>query len=209
MEVTYYGADCIEISLKQLNLVINPQIDKFGLKLPKLKTDIALFTSLPSEPLPSGFVIAQPGEYELKNVAIKGIAANLHSDPPEESPQNVMYTISTAGITLLFTGNIKPDLSEQQAEAIGTVNVLVLPVGGFGLSMDASSAAKFVGTLEPQFIIPIFYDDGATKYPVPQAKIDTFLSEVGQKPEPIDKLKITAKDLETEAKVVVLKRQSS
>ncbi len=85
---------------------------------------------------------------------------------------------------------------------------MVIPVGGKGLTLDSNAAAKLISQFEPQYVIPVHYDDGATKYPMPQDKLDTFLQEVGaEATTPVAKLKVNPKTLGEEAEIVVLQRQ--
>lgn len=209
MELTYYGGGCVLIANKGLNVLVDPHIQSLGLKPPKLNPDVVLLTTPASGSMPAGFVIDGPGEYEIKNVSIKGIPAILHPDKPDEARKGAMYTLSTLDVTILITGNIAGNLTEEQLEAIGTVNILAVPVGGHGLTLDATGAARLVTSLEPQFVIPLHYDDGVTKYAIEQDKLEPFVNEMGgQSPESLDKIKITGKDLETETRLVVLKNKT-
>ncbi len=211
MEFSYYGAGCVCISTKDLSILVDPPTSDSGLKLPKVKADVVLYSnqSASTETVHGeSFVTNLPGEYELKGVSIQGIAAQQHIDKPSDPKAAVIYAIQNSEVRALVTGNIDPQLSDSQVEAIGEVNVLIIPVGGKGLTLDANAACKLVTQFEPQYIIPVHYDDGDTKYPVPQDKLETFLQEVGvESPEKKVKLKVTAKNLEQEAEVVVLERQ--
>lgn len=210
MEITYYGAGCVYISTKKTSILVDPEVESYGLKLPKLKADLVLYTLLDEErSIPKdALVIDWPGEYEISNVFIHGIPARLHIDEPGKPRRAIMYTIAFEGKKVLITGNIAPELSDKQFEQIGSVQALVLPVGGNGLTLDGVAAAELANRLEPQAVVPVHYDDGKTKFPAPQAKLDVFLSEIGsENPEPQDKLKLSAKDETTEqTKVVVLNR---
>jgi L-ascorbate metabolism protein UlaG (beta-lactamase superfamily) len=212
MEITYFGAGCIYIATKHTNILIDPDVEAMGLKLPKLKTDVVLYTMQDDERVmpKNTLAIDWPGEYEVGNIFIQGIAAQLHLDEASKPRRAVMYTINCNDKKVLVTGNIAPELSDKQFEAIGTVHTLVVPVGGQGYTLDGAAAAALVSRLEPQVVLPIHYDDGSTKYPSPQAKIDIFLGEVGSDtPETIDKLKISPKDDSyEESKIILLQRQN-
>lgn len=211
MEFSFYGAGCIYIVTKELSILVDPPTSETGLKAPKVKADVVLFSNQAAKTdtvSSESFVVNMPGEYEIKGLSIQGIPAQLHVDKPEDPKLGVMYAVQHNDVRALITGNIDPELSDTQVESIGEVNILVIPVGGKGLTLDANAAAKLVSQFEPQYIIPVHYDDGVTKYPVPQDKLETFLQEVGvESPESKAKLKVTAKNLEQEAEVVVLERQ--
>lgn len=207
MELTYYGATCLQLSTKQMTAVIDPlETKKTGTKLPKIKADVVLRSQLKADStLDTPLVIHTPGEYEIKGVSIQGIPARLHIDKPKDPAAGVMYRFEHHDISVLVAGNIAADLSDQQLEQIGEIKVLVVPVGGHGLTLDAQAAAGLVNRLEPNVIVPIHYDDGVTKYEMPQDKVDVFLQEVGvSNQETKAKLKITARTLPEDTEVVVL-----
>lgn len=211
MEFSFYGAGCIYIVTKELAILIDPPTSESGLRVPKVKADVVLYSNQLAKTdgiQGESFVANMPGEYELKGVSIQGIPAQLHIDKPGDPMAGVMYAVQYQDVRALITGNIDPELSDSQVEAIGEVNVLVIPVGGKGLTLDANASGKLVSQFEPQYIIPVHYDDGATKYPVPQDKLENFLQEVGvESPESKTKLKVTTKNLDQEAEVTVLQRQ--
>ena len=210
VEFTFYGAGSVLISTKPLKILIDPPEPSYKLKLPNLKAEVTLLSAQTNGGFEheGDFKIDSPGEYEIKSVAIRGIGAQLHIEEPKSPARGVMYVIEYGGIKTLVTGNIAPNLSNQQVEDIGgDVNVLVVPVGGHGLTLDANAASNLVSQFEPNFVIPVHYDDGATHYPSPQAKVDNFLKEVGSEDAQAQpKLKVSAKNLEEGTKVALLKR---
>ena len=93
-------------------------------------------------------------------------------------------------IRIGLIGNIKNDLDDDQLEAIGVVDVLILPVGGGGYTLDATSASSIVRQVEPKVVIPIHYAEPGVHYEVPQDTLDTFTKELGAPVEPVDKFKV-------------------
>ncbi len=154
-------------------------------------------------------VLDGPGEYEIKGAMITGVPAMLHTDTEPDGKRSTAYSVMIDGMRIGYLGNVSATLSNDQAEALGQVDVLILPVGGHGLTLEPQEASAIVSQLEPKFVIPTHYDDGATKYDVPQAKLDEFLKEVGASPEPQSKLRVTTKDLPLETTIVVLSRQGN
>jgi L-ascorbate metabolism protein UlaG (beta-lactamase superfamily) len=150
--------------------------------------------------------IDSPGEYEVKGVMVTGVPARLHID--ESGKRGTVYSITVDGVNVVAVGNIAGRLDDSQVESLGNVDVLVIPVGGHGLTLEAEEAATVVSQLEPSYVIPVHYDDGKTTYAMPQSKVDEFLKEMGSKlPEELEsKLKVNAKEAPVETQVVVLKR---
>jgi L-ascorbate metabolism protein UlaG (beta-lactamase superfamily) len=107
---------------------------------------------------------------------------------------------------VVVAGNISGKLDADQVENLGQVDVLVVPVGGHGLTLDAEGAAAVVTQLEPSYVVPVHFDDGVTKYPMPQDKPEVFFKEMGVNPEPESKLRINQKEAPAETQVVHLTR---
>lgn len=209
MELSFYGAGCVLVATKQLKILVDPPGPDSGLKVPNLKPEVVLHTAVQDGDFKTEghFEVDSPGEYEVKGVGIQGIAGQLHIDKPEDPQRAIMYLIEAGDLRLLATGSIAPELNEAQLEAIGDVDILVVQVGGHGLTLDPSAAAKLASQLEPTYVVPVHYDDGKTKYPMPQEKLETFLKEAGGEGiKPVPKLKVSAKEMAEETTIVVLEQ---
>ncbi len=210
MELTFLGMNCIRLTGKDLAILCDPFPKSSGLPDIKLTNDATLLSALGGElPVKAGMVIDGPGEYEIKGASITGVPARMHIDEPDAPAAAAAYSILIDGVRIVYLGNIAPGLSNEQAEGLGQPDVLVLPVGGHGLTLDATAAASIISQLEPKYVVPTHFDDGATKYEVPQDPLDVFLKEIGSSPEPQPKLRVTTKELPLETTVVVLSRQGS
>ena len=208
MEVQFYGANCVRISSKKANLVIDDNLVDLGQKSITKAGDIALFTTTHSDPKADvKLVIDAPGEYEVSNVSIKGISARAHMDEAGNKSA-IIYRLVIDDIRVAVMGHIYPDLSEEQLEAIGTIDMIIIPVGGSGYTLDPVGALKVIKKIEPKLIIPTHYSDKALKYEVPQQPLDEALKALSMEPkEPLDKLKLKSVDIGELTQLVVLERQ--
>lgn len=196
MELQFHGANCISIDTKKAKIVIDDNLEKLGLSSVSKKATANLFSQerLVSKTDKDSFVIDGPGEYELSQVAIHGIPARAHTD--EEGQHNAtIYRVVASSIILLSLGHVYPDLSDEQLEHIGMIDVLVLPVGGNGYTLDAEGAAKMIKKIEPKIVIPTHYQDKKVDYEVPQNELEPFLKEVGAEAHKEDKLKLKSNSL--------------
>ncbi|MFZ2072157.1 MAG: MBL fold metallo-hydrolase, partial [Minisyncoccia bacterium] len=142
------------------------------------------------------FAITGPGDYEVKEVFVKGAMSD--SELGGEKYVNTIYSLPVDGINIAFLGALSnPEISKEARESIDGPDILFIPVGGKDL-LDAKASAKLASSLEPKMIIPMDYDDASLKL---------FLKELGEeKAEIVDKLTLKRKDLEgKESEVVVLK----
>ncbi|HSH31909.1 MAG TPA: MBL fold metallo-hydrolase [Candidatus Saccharimonadales bacterium] len=204
MDITYLGAGGVKLGGKHLTVWCDPPPAAAKAKPP---ADVALFSSSDAK-TDSGAImtIDGPGEYEVKSALIVGVPARLHvdADPAAAGSRGTIYAIDLDGVKVVFLGNVAAGLSNEQVEQLGRVDILIVPVGGHGLTLDAIAATQIVTTLEPKYVIPTHYDDGKTKYAMPQDNLAKFTSEMGASPEPVAKFRPNAKDMPLETTVVVL-----
>ncbi|MBI2589189.1 MBL fold metallo-hydrolase [Candidatus Saccharibacteria bacterium] len=229
MELQYYGANCLRITTKKAAIVIDDNLAELGLKTITKPTDISLNTHAGIPDHEARFKADMPGEYEISGVAIHGIAARSHMDPvrsktsqksadsrsanrtsngmDEPDAHNaVIYTISADDLKVAILGHIYPELSDDQLEQIGLVDIAVVPVGGNGYTLDGAGALQIIKKLEPKVIIPTHYAGVAIKYQVPQAELAEALKALAMEPsETLDKYKPKAAEFTDTARLIVLK----
>lgn len=208
MEIQYYGANTIKIASKKASIVIDDNLAELGLKSISGKDDISIYTST-KLPQAKGtrFIIDSPGEYELSDASISGIANRSHLE--EEKDQSAtMFRIILDDVRIAVVGHIYPELTDDQLESLGTIDILLIPVGGNGYTLDGVGAQKIIKKIEPKVVIPTHYADKAIKYEVPQADLETALKAVAMEPsETLDSLKSKGLELTDTTKLIVLNRQ--
>jgi len=207
MELQYFGANCLRLSAKKAQIVIDDNLANIGLKSITKPADISLRTSREfPEHTEAMFRAELPGEYEVSGVVIHGVPARAHMD--EEGKHNaVIYTIQADDTKVLVLGHIYPELSEDQLEQIGMVDIAVVPVGGNGYTLDGVGALKVIKQIEPKVVIPTHYADSKIKYEVPQAPLADAVKGLGMEvSETLAKFKIKPAELSDSTKLVVLER---
>lgn len=206
MIITYLGKQFFKIGQGSLTVAFNPisKDSKLGAMASRFGSDIALSTinhpdyngfDMVSHGENIPFEIKGPGDYEIKDIFIKGIMTNTELDGKKYI--NTIYSLSIENITLCFLGAVSDDkLSTNIRGQIESPDILFIPIGNNDL-LSPSEAYKLAVTLEPKIIIPMDYNDTTLK---------AFLKEAGQeKISPIEKLTIKSKELVgREGEVVVL-----
>lgn len=206
MDLRFFGANCIEVVTKTARVVVDDTLVKFGGKSQAKPGDVLLFTeSNETEFKDARLVIDQPGEYEVLGVSIGAIAARPFSGGDLQT--STIYKLSFDDTSILITGHIMPELSGSQAESIGTVDVMFVPVGGGGQTLGGADALKLIKKIEPKVVIPTYYADGKLKLPESVQTLDKALAELGLDPqETTDKLKLKPSGLaDASQQLIVLK----
>lgn len=207
MDLQYFGANCIRISTKKASIIIDDNLKDLGLKSVTKAGEIALFTMAHAAPeKETKIVIGHPGEYEVSDTSIQGISTRSHMD--EEGTQSaVIYKIIAEDLRVVMMGHVYPELSEDQLEALGTVDILIIPVGGNGYTLDPVGALKLVKKIGPKLIIPTHYADKEINYPVPQQELEEALKVFSMEPkDEVAKLKVKASELAEATQLIVLER---
>lgn len=212
MIITYFGEQFFKMAQGDMVLAFNPVSKNakskvsahFGSDIAFVTTNHPLFNGV--EQLSHGermpFIINSPGDYEVKEVFVKGVMSDgLISD---KKYINTIYSFTLDGIKVVFLGALSnADVSKEAQEVIDSPDILFVPIGGRETNkevnlLDAKSAAKFALLFEPKLIIPMSYNDSTLKI---------FLKEMGEeKAEIVDKLTLKSKDLDgKEGEVIILK----
>jgi L-ascorbate metabolism protein UlaG (beta-lactamase superfamily) len=184
MEITWLGHSCFRIKGKEVIVLTDPCPPSAGYSLGKVQADIVTVSHDHSnhsylETLPEGVrVIRGPGEYEIKDTYVTGIAAFHDDDRGKKLGKNTIYVIEMEGITLCHLGDLGHNLSPEVTGELGNINVLFVPVGAHS-TIGAGVAADLVRNLNPGFVVPMHYktadEKGDLDFP------EKFLKELGHK----------------------------
>jgi L-ascorbate metabolism protein UlaG (beta-lactamase superfamily) len=216
MEITWYGHSCFRLTERSMATVVTDPFDHktIGYNLLKLKADIVTV----SHDAPghnhleavkgAQHTITGPGEFEIGGVFITGVQTDGPGKKSKDIVRNTLYVFDYDGITVAHLGDLKQVPSQAEVEALGTVNVALVPVGGGG-GLNAAKAAEVVSLLEPNIVVPMHYATPDAK--VTLDALNKFLKEMGLSATAVEKqasLKVTRSSLPDETRVVTLEYQS-
>lgn len=215
MNIIWHGQSCFQIFSTQnknnhISIVIDPFDNTTGLRVPKLQADIVLVShdhyDHNNVKAVSGdyLTIDTPGEYDVKTSFIQGIPSFHDNSQGAERGNNTIYTIKAEEIKLCHLGDLgQKELSSEQLDKIGDVDILMIPIGGI-YTINGEQAAKIIAQIEPKIIIPMHYQ--IPKLKIKLDKIDKFLKGLNiKKLETLPKLSIRKKDISSEeVKIIVL-----
>lgn len=192
MDIERKGGNCIVISSKKYTFVTDPNLSPYGLKNQGAGATAEILTHADAGVPTSDatVVIEGPGEYEVHNCTIVGIAARPHSQAEDTPKSATIYRLDFEDITVAVIGHVNAHLKEDDLEAIGVVDVLVLPVGGNGYTLEPKEAVQMVRTIEPKLVIPTHYQEEGVSFEMPQAPLSDFIKELGATHEQTAKLKL-------------------
>jgi hypothetical protein len=201
MILTYHGGQFIKAQSGDTVVAINPISKSSKMKSTKFGADAGLISM--NTPECNGvdeisfgdkkpFIATGPGEYEVKDIFIKGFGSEGVNG--KDRMINTIYTVSFDGINLCFLGALSnEELTDEAIESLTDIDILFVPVGGETLA--PAKAYKLAVKLEPKLIIPLGDD----------ADIKAFLKEGAvSAPEKLDKLTLKRKDLDGKEGDIIL-----
>ena len=208
MEITWFGYSCFRLKGKNTTVITDPCPPSLGYILDKPSAGIVTLShDHPDHNYLEGVsgsprVISRPGEYEIGGVLIIGLPAYHDDEKGIVYGKNNVFAIEVDDVNICHLGDIGHALSAKQIEELGTVDVMLVPVGG-GTTINAGQAAALVRSIEPKIVIPMHYKTpGLTKE---LENVDKFLKEMGlTEAVPQPKLVVNRSTLPLTTQVVVL-----
>ena len=206
MEMTWLGHSCFRIRGREANIIMDPLGPEWGLT-GRLQADIVTAShqhpghnhveAVAGDPL----VITGPGEYESHQVLILGIST-FHDDVRgQQLGKNTVFLLKLENMTLCHLGDLGHVPSPSVVEALGDVDILMVPVGG-GTTLNAAKAAETVSLIEPKIVVPMHYQ--AEKVRTDLEPVEKFLKEMGiAEVQPQARLTVNRSSLPQETQVVL------
>lgn len=203
MHIQWLGQTCVKIQTKNIDedvvVLIDPYRPAKGDFPRSFSPQIGLYSNgtddavtLSQDP----FVLDTLGECETKGVMVYSLPSN---------DRNLIFKLNAEGMNVVHLGKIKKKLENDEIAKIGSVDILLIPVGGGEDYLSPEDAVSMVTALEPRIVIPIAYQCDTD----PKAlSVNDFIKEMGLKPEATDKkIIIKQRDLpQDETKLFVLEK---
>ncbi len=215
VEITRLGHSCFRLRDRAATVVTDPYGKDLGLNLVRVRADIVTVSHDADDHnyvkgVKGDFqVLSGPGEYEVSSVFVTGLELRGDRKAKKEAaaPRNTVFLFEFDDLTVCHLGDLNLVPTQAQVEeALGEVDVLLIPVGG-SESLNASQAAEVVSLLEPRIVIPMhFHTPDITLKLDPVGK---FLKEMGlDKVAPQELLKVGRSSLPEETQVVLLEMKT-
>jgi len=211
MEISWLGHSCFRIRGKEATIVTDPFDKTLGYPVKKpTATIITVSHQHPQHSFLKGVageprIVRRPGEYEIANVFINGIATFHDNDKGELRGKNTAFFIEIEDVHICHLGDLGHIPTAEQVEQMSDTDVLMVPIGG-GATIGAAAAVEVISLLQPRLVLPMHYKTDVVKMEL--APLEPFLKEMGLKevtPQP--KLSVSKSSLPAETTVVVLDYQ--
>src|SRR6266513_3948440 len=207
MEILWLGHSCFQLRGKNVTLITDPFSPQLGYSLGKINAPIVTIShnhhghnyvqGVGGNPR----VVRGPGEYEISDVLITGVASYHDNKRGQERGRNTIYVIHMDDLIICHLGDLGHILQEEQLEEVADADVLLIPIGGQN-TINASQAAEVISQVEPRIIIPMHYLSlpGEASGPLDKFCREMGIETINTQP----KLLITRSTLPAETQVVIL-----
>ena len=211
MEISWLGHSCFQLRGKNVTLITDPFSPQLGRSLGKISAPIVTIShNHPGHNFAGGVdgdprIVRGPGEYEISDVLITGVASYHDNKHGQELGRNTIYIIHMDDLIICHLGDLGHILQEEQLEEVADADMLLVPIGGQH-TINAAQAAEVISQVEPHIVIPMHYSPPIGDVPDP---LDKFCREMGiEAINPQPKLSITRSALPAETQVVILSIRS-
>ncbi|GAH28600.1 unnamed protein product, partial [marine sediment metagenome] len=105
-------------------------------------------------------------------IEFKGIPT-YHDDAEGKSRgSNTILCFEVDGVRVCHLGDLGHPLNDKQVAELGSVDILLIPVGGF-FTIGAKVASQVCDRLKPKVIIPMHFRNDKCSFPI--ASVDEFI----------------------------------
>lgn len=211
MNIKWLGHACFKISSERGTIIVTDPFDEsVGYPMPDVRADIVTsshshFDHNYFKAIKGNFdIVDTVGEHDIKGIKIKGVSTFHDEEQGTKRGKNIVFVFDIDGIKVCHMGDLGHILTEKQIEEIGSVDVLLIPVGGY-YTIDAKQAVEVMNQLKPKITIPMHYKTELINFPIDT--VDNFLSMTGGKKISSSQMDVKKEDLEGEPKVIALNYQ--
>jgi L-ascorbate metabolism protein UlaG (beta-lactamase superfamily) len=147
-------------------------------------------------------VVKGPGAHTISGITFTCIPTYHDTTKGSERGENVICCFTVDDVRLCHLGDLGHPLDAATASEIGTVDVLMMPVGGF-YTIDAEAATRVMNTLTPRLVIPMHFKTAKCGFPI--TTVDDFLvNKPGVKKLKASEITVTRENLPASTEIQVL-----
>jgi Predicted Zn-dependent hydrolases of the beta-lactamase fold len=213
MKIKWLGHSCFLITTGAgVRILTDPFDSQVGYQLPSVEADLVTtshdhFDHGYVETVKGDFIhLSNPGHYVKAGIKINGVSTFHDEVEGKKRGKNIIFVFDIDGMRICHCGDLGHLPSESQKEAIGKIDIMMLPVGGT-FTVDAIEAYKTVEILKPVVTIPMHYKTPVMNFPI--TGVEKFIEAAGLKGHPevyVNKqeVELTKNNLALQPKVVVM-----
>ena len=208
MDIHWYGFSCFRIAERGHTTVVtdphHPSLSlaKLGLKADLITISNERLTEQVEAIRGDAYLISGAGEYEVGELFVTGIPLHAYDSETGKARKNFAYHLEYPNsLSVLHLGTLHQMPDQSIIEQLDEAHVLLVPVGGAGLSGD--DLGDLVSLIEPSFVLPIQPADVSDESFA--TALDALLASMGAADvEKQDMLRVTSSGLGEQTQIIPL-----
>lgn len=209
MKIQWLGHACFLLtSSSGVRVLTDPFDPSVGYPVPAVEAEIVTTSHQHSDhnytqAVKGAFqLIDSAGSYSVKGIDVVGVDT-FHDDAGgSKRGKNLIFRFTIDGLTVAHCGDLGHPLSPEQARAVGPVDVLIVPVGGY-YTIDALTAKGVAEQLKARLTVPMHFKTSVMNFPI--TTVDPFIEAMGRAQRAgATEIEVTRESLPAQAGVIVL-----
>ncbi|MBW9171732.1 MBL fold metallo-hydrolase [Clostridium estertheticum] len=172
MKITWLGHSCFLLEdSKGTKLLTDPFDATLGYEIYKGSPDIVTishqhFDHNYTRELTSNYkIVNRIGMSTIYDIPIKGIPSYHDKNKGAKRGENIIFTFTMDGYSVCHLGDLGHSLSNDDLRAIGSIDILFVPVGG-NYTLDGKEASQVTKKINPKIVIPMHYKTSQVSLPL-------------------------------------------
>jgi L-ascorbate metabolism protein UlaG (beta-lactamase superfamily) len=110
-------------------------------------------------------VVRGPGKVKAGGIEITGVRSYHDKSKGSERGENAIMVFTMDGMRICHLGDLGTMLDDAQVSEIGSVDILLVPVGGH-FTIDAGEARSVVKKIKPKLTMPMHFKTKSVDFPI-------------------------------------------
>jgi L-ascorbate metabolism protein UlaG (beta-lactamase superfamily) len=168
LRLRWHGHSCFEIATDELTVVTDPHDGRsLGIVPPKVHADVVLVSHDHFDHTAVRVVEKQGATVVLRDTGglpdgkftARAVRTFHDSQHGESRGANTAFVFEVEGVRFCHLGDLGHELTPEQLQEIGPVDVLFVPIGGV-FTIDAPAAWRTAKAVRPKVVVPMHYRTG-------------------------------------------------
>lgn len=162
MKIIWLGHASFLIEAGSNRIITDPYDEATGYRIPDVSADLVTISHGHHDHNSLEWVLGKPqvvsalGRTQFRDIEIFGISSFHDQENGRLRGDNTIFVIKAEGLVVCHLGDLGHLLNNDQLEAIGKVDVLLVPVGGT-YTITAREAVELVEAMKPRVTIPMHF----------------------------------------------------
>lgn len=212
MKIRYLGHSCFQLESSRGVKVVTDPYSPMGIEMPPVEADIVTSSHKHYDHnffngVGGNFVVVNDVKpVQIDGISIRGLQVFHDDENGKKRGKNIIFIIEMDGLVVCHMGDLGHRLTKEQLSAIGAVDILLIPIGGF-FTIGPEDAVAVVKDIAPKIAIPMHFKPqlpSGVRFELPITDASAFLSLLNGTESDSDMLEIDKEHLPQSTQIIKL-----